>query len=114
MEGIDAYHFVDLFIGLGVFITAVRWMRNNQPNRWIQFPAAMAGLLMIVFELAFMYRVIAWTTCPPMCGLQDWSLAIRIYLGFTILLTSLIVGVKSLWRVEWNGRHSHSQPSQEH
>ena len=102
----DAYRIVDLLIGIGVFVAAVRWMRNNQPNRWIQFPAALAGILIVVFELVLMYRHATWTSCPPMCGLQDWSLAIRMYLGFTILLTSVIVGVKSLWRVEWNGRHS--------
>jgi len=47
---------------------------------------ALHGLL---FNGVFLYRDIYWESCPPVCGLQHWSAAIRLH-ALVAILTSMI------------------------
>ena len=103
MDNIELYRLLDLIVGLLTFVITFVWMWRRPDQRWLMLPVLIAGLVIVGFESILMYRYATWETCPPMCGLQNVSLAIRLYLGFTILLMSIVTGNKKLWRIEWNG-----------
>jgi len=100
---VDTYHVFDLLVGAGIIAFASLWFVKHTSQRWLFLPVLIAGLFIVGFEAVLIYRYIAWETCPPMCGLQSWSLAVRLTLGIVILLMSSVTGGTKLWSIRWNG-----------
>ena len=47
---------------------------------------ALHGLL---FNGVFLYRDLLWDSCPPVCGLQHWSAALRLH-ALVAIITAMI------------------------
>ena len=108
MDKIAVYNVLDLLIGIGIVAFSLGWFIRNKHQRWVMLPLLVAGLFVVGFESALMYRYATWESCPPVCGLQVWSQAVRLTLASVILIMSGITGAIRLWRIEWNGTTHYS------
>ena len=46
----------------------------------------------LIFNGVYIYRDIVWSECPPLCGLQAWSPALRLH-GLLAIVTSMVYRV---------------------
>lgn len=40
----------------------------------------------MVFNAVYIYRDLFWVSCPPLCGLQEWSPVLRMHALFAIVM----------------------------
>lgn len=55
-------------------------------------PAIILGTLClhgIAFNIVYIYRDAVWDTCPPVCGLQNWSSVLRTH-SLLAILTAMV------------------------
>jgi len=83
----DAINFLNiaLFIVIGIF--SILLVRKGE---WVA--AITLGALAfhgLVFNAVYAYRDVMWASCPPMCGLQNWSAALRTHSLLSIITVML-------------------------
>ena len=95
MDAVNWFNFA-CYIVIGV-LSVVLW-RKGWP-----VPAIILGTVClhgIAFNAVYIYRDVTLATCPPVCGLQDWSSTLRTH----SLLAILTAMVDRILLVPTNGR----------
>ena len=91
---------MESLFALATVIYSIQFIRKNRDCwKWL-VPALIAGGANLIFHAAYFYRSIMWETCPPICGLQDWSTASGI-LEQSMLLATVIMLIMALGRKIW-------------
>jgi hypothetical protein len=83
----DAFNFTNLVLYVLIGIFSILLFRKGE---WV--PAIALGTLAlhgIAFNAVYIYRDLFWATCPPQCGLQEWTKILRIH-GSIAILTSML------------------------
>ena len=76
---------IALYITIGV-LSYQLWKKGENVCAVALGSLALHGLL---FNGVYIYRDILWETCPPQCGLQHWSSALRLH-GLSAIVTSMM------------------------
>jgi hypothetical protein len=74
-----------LYVAIGCF--AILLARKGE---WVT--AISLGALALhgfAFNAVYVYRDLYWETCPPLCGLQEWSPILRMH-ALIAILTSML------------------------
>lgn len=84
MDGIN-------FLNIGLYILiGVLSIFLFKKGEWV--PAIALGTLALhgmIYNGVYIYRDITWVSCPPSCGLQDWSSVLRLH-GLLAIVTSML------------------------
>lgn len=83
----DLINFINIGLYIAIAVLSVILYRKGLPA-----PAIILGTLALhgfIFNGVYVYRDLLWETCPPVCGLQHWSTALRMHSLIAIVLTML-------------------------
>jgi hypothetical protein len=90
----DAVNFTNIVLYVVIGVLSIKLWRKGEV-----VPAIALGTLALhgfVFNGFYIYRDIVWETCPTVCGLQQWSSALRLHalLAIATSMAYRIWGVK--------------------
>lgn len=83
----DIINFLNIALYIAIFALSIVLARKG-----LVAPAIILGSLAIhgfIFNGVYIYRDAIWETCPPVCGLQSWSAALRMHSLIAIVITML-------------------------
>lgn len=83
----DAVNFLNLGLYLLIGVLSIGLVRKGE---WVT-AIALGSLALhgLAFNAVYIYRDAFWASCPPMCGLQEWSSVIRMH-GLLAIVTAML------------------------
>jgi hypothetical protein len=87
----DIVNFTNVVLYLAIGALAVLLCRRGA---WVlAVPLLALTLHGLAFNVVYLYRDLAWATCPPQCGLQEWSPILRLH-GLLAIITCAVARLK--------------------
>jgi len=83
----DLINFINLTLYLSIgILSIVLWKKGEVVCAIALGTLSIHGLL---FNGIYIFRDVTWVACPPMCGLQEWSAALRLH-GLLAIVTAMM------------------------